>query len=262
MGAGRVQSAGMRRFTLGIAVCLWAHHLANAKPSPEAGRDREEVPYQASVSEVSKDGHVIHNRLTFDCQPADGASGWPPKEIDCVVIQQDLQEPSPPPTKEVLDKQVAEMTEGDKLKDLCQRESTPRPKEGKEDIEFRKKIATACGQASRTAVVAALTDIFRSMDETASRTCTMMTIVQRNTFSRVKKGVWVSSPNPYRTCTNVAVTGTLRQDREILSNWNYTEVTVATPSKDSLCHAESGTTQFTWRQAFTSAQLNCRLVQM
>jgi hypothetical protein len=65
-----------------------------------------------------------------------------------------------------------------------------------------------------------------------------------------------------RACSNVAVTRTLRADPSTPSNWNYTEVTVATPSKDSLCHAESGTTQFTWRQSFTASPLNCRYVEM
>jgi hypothetical protein len=78
----------------------------------------------------------------------------------------------------------------------------------------------------------------------------------------VKKGVWVSQPDPFRACANVAVTGTLRSDAGTPSSWNYTEVTVAKPSKDSLCHATSGTTEFTWRNVYTASQLNCRYVEM
>jgi len=252
----------MRSTALGVAVCLLTHHLANAKPASPPGRDHEAFPYQTSVSEVSKDGHPIHNRLTFTCEAADGSSGRPPKQIDCVMVQQDLQEPEPLPSKEILDKQVAEMTDGDKLKDLCQRESAPRPKEEPQDIEFRKKVGKACEKSSRAAVVAAVTEIFRDMMETSSQTCTMTTIVFRFTFSYEKEGVWVSHPDPIRACSNVAITRTLRADPSTPSNWNYTEVTVATPSKDSLCHAESGTTQFTWRQSFTASPLNCRYVQM
>jgi hypothetical protein len=161
-----------------------------------------------------------------------------------------------------LDKQVAEMTAGNNLNDLCQRASAPSPKDERQDIEFKKKVAQACNKPNRAAVVPAVTDVLRDMLETASRTCTMMTIVQRFTFDYVKRGVWVSYPDPIRGCTNVAVTRTLRADPSTPSNWNYAEVTVATPSKDSLCHAESGTAEFTWRQAYTPSQLKCRYVEM
>jgi hypothetical protein len=250
----------MRWAALGIVVCLLAPHVLNAKTAAAVGR--EDVPYQVSVSEISKDAHIIHNRLTFDCEASEGSSGWPPKKIDCVMVQQDLQEPSSPPSKELLDKQVAEMTDGDKLKDLCRRESARRPTDKSQDIEFRKKVAKACGKPNRTEVVAALTGIFRDLEETGSQTCTMTTVVFRFTFSYVKKGVWVSYPDPIRTCTNVAVTHTLRRDVSTPSSWNYTEVTVATPSPDSLCRAESGTTEFSWRQAVTASQLGCRSVEM
>lgn len=244
-------------------MCLLAHHLANAKTASAPGRDHEEFPYQTSVSEVSKDGHVIHNRLTFDCQPAEGSSDSPPRKIDCLMVQQDLQEPSPPPSKELLDQQVAEMTDGDKLKELCQRESARHAEhESQQDVEFRKKVASACDKANRAAVVAAVTDMVRSLEETASQTCTMATVVFRFTFAYVRKGVWVSYPDPMRSCTNVTITRTLRADASTPSNWNYTEVTVAKPSKDSLCRADSGTAEFTWRQAFTTSQLNCRYVEM
>jgi hypothetical protein len=253
----------MRSTALGVAVCLLAHHLANAKTASAPGRDHEEFPYQASVSEVSKDGHPIHNRLTFNCEPADGSSGRPPKEIDCIMVQQDLQEPEPLSSREVLEKQVKEMTDGDKLKEVCQAELARRSKDGsQQEAELGKKIAKACNQPNRAAVVAALTDIFRDVGEAASHTCAMMTVVQKFTFSYVKKGIWVSHPDPMRACSNVAVTRTLRADLSTPSNWNYTEVTVATPSKDSLCHAESGTTEFTWRQAFTASRLNCSYVEM
>lgn len=154
------------------------------------------------------------------------------------------------------------MVEGDKLKDLCQHESVRRPTDEPQDVEFKNRIAKACEKQSRAAVVAALTAIFRDVGEAASHTCTMMTVVQKFTFSYVKKGTWVSHPDPIRACSNVAVTRTLRADLSTPSNWNYTEVTVATPSKDSLCHAESGTTEFTWRQAYTASRLNCLFVEM
>jgi hypothetical protein len=124
------------------------------------------------------------------------------------------------------------------------------------------RLATACDKANRAAVVAAVADMLRSLEETASQTCTMATVVFRFTFAYVRKGVWVSYPDPIRSCTNVAVTRTLRANASTPSNWNYTEVTVAKPPKDSLCRAESGTTEFTWRQAFTASPLKCRYVEM
>ena len=241
-------------------MCLLVRHDANAKPAAAPSKDPDAVPFQVSVSEVSKDGHIIHNRLTFDCQAADKSS-WPPKEIDCVTVQQDLQEPSPPPSRGDLDKQVAEMVNGDKPMALCQ-ELTRQPKgdESQQETEFRSKVGSACRKADRAAVVAALTDVLRKWSESASQTCSMMTIIRRTTFEYVRKGIWVSRPDPSRICTNVADTGTLRRDAN--GHWNYTEVTVATPSKDSLCHAESGTTEFTWRKAITGSPLNCRYVEM
>jgi hypothetical protein len=253
----------MRWSSLGVAVLLLVRHDANAEPRAAPSQDRDSVPFRVNVSEVSKDGHVIHNRLTFDCQTTDGSTGSPPRMIDCVVVQQDLQEPSPPPSKQALDKEIAEMTDGDQLKKLCKGDTAPRPKdEFQQDLEFRKKVAKACGKTNRAAVVAALTDIFRDTLETVSQTCTMITIVRRSTFVYVKNGVWVSYPDPTRICSNVAVTGTLRRDVRNPSSWNYTDVTVATPSKDSFCHAESGTTEFTWRKAFTASPLKCRYVEM
>ena len=253
---------GMRWATFGIVACLVAVQLAYAKPAPPGGPDHEDVPYHATVSEVSKakDGHVIHNRLDFDCEAAEGSRAWPPpKKIDCVLVQQDLQEPSAPPSKEELAKAVAEMTDGDKLKELCQKEST-RPPTSQQDEEFRRKVTKACDKKNRADVVASVTDIVREMEETASHTCTMMTFVSRIPFTYVKKGVWVSPPDPLRNCQNVAITRTLRRDG---SSWNYTEATVATPSKDPLCSvAESGTTEFTWRQAYTATPLGCRYVEM
>jgi hypothetical protein len=249
----------MRRAALGIVLCLLVRHLANATPAAPPGQDRNDVPYQVTVSEVSKDSHVIHNRLTFDCQAADGSNGWPPKKIDCVMVQQDLQEPSPP-SKDDLDKQLAHMTTDDQVKEFCKGESAKA--ETQEEVEFRKKVAKACEKADPSAVAPALRAIFREMFDAASQTCSMMTIVRRSTFLYVRKGLWVSYPDPTRACTNVAVTGTLRRDERHPSAWNYTEATVANPSKDSLCHAESGTTQFTWRHAFTASQLKCRYVEM
>jgi hypothetical protein len=70
-------------------------------------RDRG-APLLVNVSEVSKDGRPIHNRLTFSCHFADG-----PHEIDCAVVQQDLEEPTIV-TREQQDKQLAEL--GDLLK--------------------------------------------------------------------------------------------------------------------------------------------------
>jgi hypothetical protein len=248
----------MRSTALGIAACLLAYHLANATPSSVPKRDHEEFPFQTSVSEVPKDGHPIHNRLTFECEPAKGSGGSPPKKIDCIMVQQDLLEPSPQPSKEVMAKQL---TEGDRLKELCEGDWT-RKDESPQGVEFKKKVAKACSQPSRTAVVDALIEVIREMEEPAYHTCTMATTVFRITFAYVKKGVWVSNPDPMRTCPNVAITRTLRADISMPSGWDYAEVTVATPPKGSLCRAESGTTEFTWRQVVTASQLNCRSVEM
>ena len=116
-----------------------------------------------TVSEVSKDGHVIHNRLDFDCEAAEGSGVWPPpKKIDCVLVQQDLQEPSAPPSEKELAKAVAEMTDGEKLKNLCQQESARSPT-SQQDEEFRKKVTKACNKKNRADVVASVTDLVREM---------------------------------------------------------------------------------------------------
>lgn len=257
---------------VGLVLYLMVSHAASAKPDAVG----DDIPRFLNVSEVPKDDHVIHNRVTFDCQAADGSDPAAPKEIDCVMVQQDLQEPSPLPSKEEWDKQFAEMSEDEATKEaikVCQeldqltkdepRQNGHRTKdELRQEAEYREKLATPCRKKDHAAIVAVLSDMLRKQAERESQTCKMTTIPRRLTFAHVKKGVWVHLPDAYRLCKNVKVTGTLRRDAHNPDEWNYTEVTVAAPSKTSFCHAETGTVEFTWRKAFTPQELKCRYLEM
>lgn len=214
-------------------------------------RAANDVPASFNVGEVSKDGHIIHNRLTFDCHSSS------PKEIDCVIVQQDLQEPKTP-SKEDIDHAISEI--GDVLK-MCH-ESLSRFKIGepKHETEFRENVKTACREKDR----AALTGLIRSRFELDGQTCKLMSIVFHYTFMKATNDKWISVPDQ-GICPNFAVTRTILRDPRSRSNWNYTEVTTAKPAPAAtalLCNATSGTAEFTWSKAFTAYELKCRYVEM
>jgi len=245
----------MRPSPLFLGLLLVAVREVNAKPTQFS-----DIPWKFNVSEVSKDGHVIHNRLTFDCQAAEGSDPYRPKEINCVMIQQNLREPSaPPPRQEDLDKEAAKLSSAD-LKKACEEALAPKLKSGShDDAGFSEKVGKACAANDRASIVAALAGWFREQADREGQTCSMTTIARRGTFRHIKPGVWVTVPDSFNACPNVKITGTLIHDDV---SWNLTEVVVATPSTNSLCQAESGTTEFTWRVAVTPTPLKCRFVQM
>jgi hypothetical protein len=241
-------------------VALIFCHSANATSAPVG----DDIPRLVSVSEVSKDGHVIHNRLTLDCAATDGSNRTAAKEITCLVVQQNIREPSPLPSKEEWDrewgKQAREMT-SDELTKTC-KGLGQETEEWREDAELRERGLRACAKKDNTAIVTTLGSLLRKSAERESQTCRMVTIPRRSTFTHVRAGVWVSVPDPFRVCDNVKVTDTIRRDQRSPDSWNYTEVTVATPSKDSFCQAETGTVEFTWRNAVTPYELTCRYLAM
>jgi len=254
----------MRRTLLEAAFCwVLVSHDANAKPAAPAAIDVHEIPSQVNVSQVSNDGPAVHNRLTFDCEAS--SSGAAPPQIACVMVQQNLQEGSPEPSKAEFDKEMAEMTGGDKLKALCQENLAARSgPDANDDAEFRSRVAKACAKTNRADAVAALGDVYRQLAHAESQMCKLLTVVRKITFTRVKPGVWVSSPAPLKSCPNVTVTGTLRRDARAPNSWfwNYTESTSVGPSKDALCQAKAETTEFTWENAVTPTPARCAYVSM
>jgi len=224
---------------------ILASVTANTNPAVKTATD---VPWQFNVSEVSKDGHVVHNRLSFNCVP--GVSSVP-KQIDCVIVQQNLQEPTPP-SRGDQDKAISEM--GDVLKVCSENFGQAKGGEPRHETEFRAKIQNACKAKDRAAAI----DAIRAVAEVESQTCKLFSVVLRKTFTEVDKDTWISKEDP-GICDNIKVTSTLRRNRDF---WNYSEVEVATPSKNSLCHGISGTTHFTWDKAVTAYDLKCRYVEM
>ena len=225
--------------------------VADAKVKPVAGK--RAAPGYLNVSEISQDGHAIHNRLTFDC-------GAPKaKTLECVVVQQDVQEPSPT-SVEQLNKAMSEG--GDVLK-ACKDPSwrkLPTIDEPRYLSDYRKQFEVACQAKDRLAAA----DAIRRFYQVQSQSCQLTTVVFRWTFLEVDRDTWTAEPDPFRTCDNVSVTRTLRRDPESPDSWNYTEVTVAKPSASAptLCAARSGTATFSWRKAVTAHDLGCRYLAM
>ena len=221
--------------------------LADAKLKPMTAK--RAAPNYLNVSEISQGRHAIHNRLTFDC-------GIPKaKTLECIVVQQDIQEPSPT-SAEQLDKAMSEV--GDVLKSCKDPnwKKSPAIDEPRYLSDYRKQFEVACQAKDRVAA----TDAIRRFSQIQSQACKLMTVVYRWTFLEVDRDTWTTEPEPFRTCDNVSVTRTLRRDPESPDNWNYTEVTLAKPSASAptLCAARSGTATFSWRKAVTAHDLGCR----
>jgi len=131
-----------------------AHYLAPivvficaSTPSPSQGA--EDVPSIFNLSEVSNDGRIIHNRVTFDCTPESRHS------VSCLLIQQDIREPTPP-SKDEIDKMIAQL--GDPL-DMCKQLTAPLGRgEPNHERLFMERARNACAKKDRTELVAAFRD--------------------------------------------------------------------------------------------------------
>ena len=237
-----------------LVVFLLVFCPAIASPAADFRFFDANAPYLFNVSEVSKDGHVLHNRLSFNCEPV------APKTIECVVVQQDLTDPTPLP-KEEQEKAIAKVIAGmGDLLTVCKEDiGQPQAGEPRTDTEYRAKLKSACQAKDRIAVAGAI----RYMADIEGQTCKLTTVVTRHTFSEIKKDTWISK-DPPGGCDNITLTGTLRRDPRGHSFWNYTETVEAKPSAiaPTVCHAVSETTQFTWRKAVTAYDLKCRYVAM
>jgi|SRR5450631_2746461 len=234
-----------------IILVVAAAALTDAKAAPIASK--RTAPDYLNVSEISRDGHSIHNRLTFNCGPPQA------KRLECVVVQQDVQEPSPTSPAEV-NKALSEL--GDVLRS-CKDPSWKKPPSAGEPrylSDYRKQFEVACAAKDRSAA----TEAIRRFYEIQGQSCQLMTVVFRWTFLEVDKDTWTLEPEPFRTCDNVSVTRTLRRDPDSPGNWNYTEVVVAKPSATAttLCAARSGITNFSWGNAVTARELGCRYLAM
>ena len=234
-----------------------AHYLAPivvficaSTPSPSQGA--EDVPSIFNLSEVSNDGRIIHNRVTFDCTPESRHS------VSCLLIQQDIREPTPP-SKDEIDKMIAQL--GDPL-DMCKQLTAPLGRgEPNHERLFMERARNACAKKDRTELVAA----FRDRAEIEGQTCTLLTFVQKHTFEKINNDTWISYPDHQGICDNVSVTRTLRRDPKFHSGWNYTESTVAGPPPavaPTVCKASSETVSFTWRKAVTAYETTCRYLTM